>query len=138
MTRLHAVTMWTAVAATTALLSGCDAASDRSTSDTKPDAPGVTGRAVEAAKDTGRAAGDAVMTGGRAADAAFETADVKAALMADSRVNAGDINVDTDHVSKTVTLKGRVPTVAQKVAAEEIAVKRAVGYRVENQLSVGN
>ena len=47
---------------------------------------------------------------GRAADAAVETMDVKAALMADSRVDAGGINVDTDHETKTVILKGRVPT----------------------------
>ena len=32
--------------------------------------------------------------------------DVKAALMADSRVDAGDINVDTDHKKKTVVFKG--------------------------------
>jgi osmotically-inducible protein OsmY len=57
--------------------------------------------------------------------------------MADARVDAGDINVDTDHVSKMVTLTGRVPTAAQKTFAGEIAVKRAVGYRVENQLRVG-
>lgn len=137
MTRMNDVAMWTAVAATSALLSGCDTASDRSLSETKREATGVAGTVADAAKDAGRSVGDAVLTGGRAADAALETADVKAALTADSRVDAGDINVDTDHLSKTVTLKGRVPTAAQKVVAEEIAVKRAVGYRVENQLSVG-
>ena len=101
-------------------------------------------RASEAARDTGRAAsdtakagGDAVANAGRAADAAVETMDVKAALMADSRVEAGDINVDTDHQTKTVTLRGKVPSDAQKQIAEQIAVEKAVGYRVTNQLTVG-
>jgi osmotically-inducible protein OsmY len=102
------------------------------------------GRASEAARDAGRAAsdstraaGDAVGNAGRAADAAVETMDVKAALMADSRVESGEINVDTDHQTKTVFLKGHVPTEAQKQIAEQIAVEKAVGYRVTNQLTVG-
>ena len=102
-------------------------------------------RAAETARDTGRAtsdatrsAGDAVANAGRAADAAVETMDVKAALMADSRVDASDINVDTDHQTKTVVLKGRVPTAAQKTLAEQIAVEKAVGYRVQNNLTVGS
>ena len=101
-------------------------------------------RASEAARDAGRVASDtaragsdAVANAGRAADAAVETMDVKAALMADTRVDAGDINVDTDHQTKTVILKGRVPTEAQKQLAEQIAIDKAVGYRVTNQLTVG-
>jgi len=101
-------------------------------------------RASEAARDAGRVASDtaragsdAVANAGRAADAAVETMDVKAALMADSRVEAGGINVDTDHQTKTVTLKGHVPSEAQKQLAEQIAIEKAVGYRVTNQLMVG-
>lgn len=90
-----------------------------------------------AAKDTARATGDAVMQGGRAADAAVETMDVKMALTADSRVDASDINVDTDHVTKTVTLRGHVPNAAQKTLAEDIAKAKAVGYSVNNMLTVG-
>lgn len=97
----------------------------------------------EAARDTGnaaanagRAVGDAVGNAGRAADAAVETMDVKAALMADSRVDASDINVDTNHETKTVVLKGRVATAAQKTLAGEIAVRKAIGYRVQNDLAV--
>ncbi len=93
--------------------------------------------AADAAKDATRAAGDAVMEGGRAADAAVETMDVKTALMADTRVDAGDINVDTDHTSKTVTLKGRVPTAEQKAIAEQVAKDKAAGYQVRNELMVG-
>lgn len=90
-----------------------------------------------AARDAARATGDAVMQGGRAADAAVETMDVKMALIADSRVDASNINVDSDHVTKTVTLKGRVPTAAQKTLAEDIAKAKATGYTVRNMLVVG-
>jgi hyperosmotically inducible periplasmic protein len=99
--------------------------------------------AGDAARDAGnaaagaaRSAGDAVANAGRAADAAVETMDVKAALMADSRVDASDINVDTNHETKTVVLKGRVTTAAQKAIAEQIAIGKAAGYRVQNDLIV--
>jgi osmotically-inducible protein OsmY len=105
-------------------------------------------RAEEAARATGAAvesaAGDAVRNAERASEtapaqavkAAFETVDVKAALMADSRVDASNINVDTDHRTKTVTLKGRVPSAAQKATAAEIATTKAEGYTVNNLLEV--
>jgi osmotically-inducible protein OsmY len=80
---------------------------------------------------------EAVRDGGRAADAAMETFDVKTALMRDERVDAGDINVDTDHQTKTVVLKGRVPTAEQKTIAGDIATAQATGYRVQNDLVVG-
>jgi len=91
-----------------------------------------------AASDAARATGDAVMNGGRAADAAVETFDVKTALTTDSRVDASNINVDSDHVGKVVTLKGKVPTQAQKKLAADIATARATGYRVRNMLVVGS
>ena len=90
-----------------------------------------------AVRDAARATGDAVMAGGKAADAAVETMDVKVALTADSRVDASNINVDSDHITKTVTLKGRVPTAAQKTLAEDIAKAKATGYTVRNMLTVG-
>jgi hyperosmotically inducible protein len=93
--------------------------------------------AGNAVTDAARATGDAVMNGGKAADAAVETLDVKTALTADTRVDASNINVDSDHTAKTVTLKGRVPTAAQKTLAEEIATAKATGYRVRNELVVG-
>lgn len=89
-----------------------------------------------AVKDTARATGDAVLQGGKAADAAVETMDVKVALTADSRVDASNINVDTDHLTKTVTLKGRVPNATQKALAEDIARAKAPGYAVSNMLKV--
>ena len=90
-----------------------------------------------ATADAARATGAAVMEGGRAADAAVETMDVKVALTADARVDASNINVDSDHVTKTVTLNGRVPTAAQKTLAEDIAKAKATGYVVKNLLTVG-
>ena len=56
--------------------------------------------------------------------------------MADSTVDASDINVDTFHETKTVVLKGSVPTAAQKTEAGRIAAREADGYKVDNQLVV--
>jgi len=98
---------------------------------------GATRDVGTAAADAARATGTAVMDGGRAADAAVETMDVKVALTADSRVDASNINVDSVHVTKTVTLNGRVPTEAQKTLAEDIAKAKATGYTVRNMLTVG-
>ena len=68
--------------------------------------------------------------------AGIETADVKAALIADGRVDASNINVDTSASTKTVTLKGSVPTEQQKATAEQIARDQAKGYTITNQLVV--
>jgi predicted small secreted protein len=86
----------------------------------------------EAAADARRTAGNA----GAAIDAAKETIDVKTALMADDTVDASDINVDTFHETKTVLLKGTVPTAAQKTAAGKIAAREAEGYTIDNKLTV--
>lgn len=68
--------------------------------------------------------------------AGAETFDVKAALIADGRVDAGNINVDTIADTKTVVLKGSVPTADQKTQAEAIARDQAKGYRIDNRLTV--
>jgi hypothetical protein len=81
-------------------------------------------------------ASGAVGTAGKTAAGATETIDVKAALMLDDGVDASDVNVDTDGVKKVVVLKGSVPSAAQKNRAEQIAVREAKGYRVDNQLVV--
>ena len=86
----------------------------------------------EEAADAKRTAGEA----GAAIDAATETIDVKTALMSDATVDASDINVDTMHETKTVVLKGSVPTQAQKTEAARIAAREAEGYKVDNQLVV--
>jgi osmotically-inducible protein OsmY len=68
--------------------------------------------------------------------AAAETVDVKSALIADGRVDASNINVDTVASTKTVVLKGSVPTSQQKTTAEAVAREQAKGYTVVNQLTV--
>ena len=68
--------------------------------------------------------------------AATETVDVKSALIADSRVDASNINVDTIASSKTVVLKGSVPSEQQRRTAEEIARAQAKGYTITNQLTI--
>ena len=68
--------------------------------------------------------------------AATNTVDVKSALIADGRVDASNINVDTSSSTKTVVLKGSVPTAQQKATAEAIARDKAEGYTINNQLAV--
>ena len=63
--------------------------------------------------------------------------EIKAALVADKRVAAGGISIDADDQTRTVTLKGSVPTAAQRNTAEATARKKAKGYRVRNLLAVG-
>lgn len=68
--------------------------------------------------------------------AGMETMDVKSALVADGRVDASNINVDTIASTKTVVLKGTVTTAEQKAVAETIAREHAKGYTITNQLTV--
>jgi len=65
-----------------------------------------------------------------------QTVDVKAALMVDKSIDASHIDVDTNAGTRTVTLKGTVPTAAQKAAAEKVAREKAEGYKVRNLLTV--
>ncbi len=90
----------------------------------------------EAAKDAGHAIKEGAKEVASEVDATKQKVDVKAALMADKSVDASHIDVDTDANTKTVTLKGSVPTQAQKVAADRIARDKAEGYRIVNQLTV--
>lgn len=138
MTTMRTLSGAFALAAVTAACS--DRAQDRATETARDAGDAATTAARDAgtaARDTAKGVGEAVAEGGRAADAAVETMDVKLALTTDSRVDASDINVDTNHETKTVTLRGRVPTAEQKTLAGDIAVRRAVGYRVVNDLAVG-
>lgn len=138
MRRMKLVCVWTGAVVIVAMAAGCSEQAGRTGSEAARDGSRAAGQATDAVKDAGSAVGDAVLDGGRAADAAVETMDVKTALLADSRIDSGGINVDTDHATKTVTLKGHVPNAAQKGFAEEVAVKKAVGYRVDNKLTISN
>ncbi len=71
-----------------------------------------------------------------ATKAGIETLDVKTAILADKTVDAGAIDVDTYGDTKTVVLRGSVPTQAQKARAEQIAREHATGYKIDNKLAV--
>ena len=112
-----------------------DAAKDSAAeakAEAKEEAAEARAEAREAKDDAKRTSSDAAT----AIDAAAETVDVKTALMADTSVDASGINVDTFHETKTVVLKGSVPSAAQKAEAARIAAREAEGYKVENKLIV--
>jgi osmotically-inducible protein OsmY len=93
----------------------------------------------DAAKAADRGAAAAQQAGEELAEragAAWQTLDVKGALMADGSVDATRIDVDTDYRTKTVTLNGYVPTENERVKAESIARAKASGYNVVNNLQV--
>jgi osmotically-inducible protein OsmY len=96
----------------------------------------VGGEVADAAKDVGQKIKEGAKEVGSEVGARTQTVDVKAALMVDRSIDASHIDVDTDADTKTVTLKGTVPTAAQKAAAEKVARERAEGYKVRNLLTV--
>lgn len=115
-----------------ALVSACGNTADGVKRDTENAAEATAEAADKAAENTG----EAVANAGAAVDAAMETFDVKAALVADTRVDASGINVDTNKDTKTVTINGTVPTTAMRTLVGEVAVATAVGFRVVNKLTV--
>jgi predicted small secreted protein len=95
------------------------------------------GNAVERAGDrVANETKDATRSVGATLDAAAQTMQIKTALIDADNLDAGSIDVDTNGDTKTVTLKGHVPTPAQKTAAERIAKEKAPDYRVVNMLEV--
>ena len=92
--------------------------------------------AKEDTKNAAEATSEAAASAGASMDAAAETADVKMALMADTTINASEVNVDTNKDTKTVTLNGSVKSEAQKARAEVVAREKAPGYSVVNNLIV--
>ena len=95
-------------------------------------ADGIKADAENAADKAGDVAADA----GSAMQGATQTADIKTALMADSLVEANDLNVDTNEGTKTITLTGTVKVQAAKERAEQIAKEKAPGYTVVNNLTI--
>ena len=100
------------------------------------DAENAGDKAAEMARTASDSTASAAAAVGSSMGAAMETADVKTALMADTRVDAGDINVDTNKDTKTVTLNGTVPTAAQKKLAGEVAASKAPGHAIVNNLTI--
>lgn len=103
----------------------------------------VKDKAEDLAQDAAKAANRAGHTAGQVgeeiaerAGAAWETVDVKGALMADASVDATRIDVDTSYKTKTVTLSGYTPTETERNMAEVIAKSRAEGYTVVNNIQV--
>ncbi|HTU99688.1 MAG TPA: BON domain-containing protein [Luteitalea sp.] len=92
----------------------------------------------DAARTAGQAARETAGAAANAGDAAQQTAQIKSALIADSSIDASSIDVDTDGPTKTVTLKGRVRTAAEKSKAASIATAKAPGYRITNNLEVAH
>ena len=97
--------------------------------------------AAEATKDgvekAAEATKDAARDSANKADGAQQTMQIKSALMADKSVDATGIDVDTNGTTKTVTLKGHVPSEAQKASAARIAKSKAPDYTVVNNLTIG-
>jgi osmotically-inducible protein OsmY len=96
----------------------------------------VGGTVADGAKEIATAVKDGAKEVASDVGAGKHTVDVKAALMAAKGIDASHIDVDTDASSKTVTLKGTVPTASQKLAAETVARDEADGYKVRNLLTV--
>ena len=116
---------------------------DQVEAETRDERAEAAARAREVGQDVRRAAERAAGAAAEAgeelaerASAAAQTVDVKSALMADPAVDATRIDVDTDYRTRTVTLKGYVPTDGEKSAAEAIARAKAEGYTVVNSLIV--
>jgi osmotically-inducible protein OsmY len=100
------------------------------------DADNMGDKVAETTDRAANATANAAEGAGSSMGAAMETADVKAALIADTRVEADDINVDTNKDTKTVTLNGTVPSASQKQMAEDIAKAKAPEYKVVNSLTI--
>ena len=88
------------------------------------------------ARDAKERAKPVVKEAGSVIDATKQQLDVKAALLADQTIDASHIDVDVEKETKTIVLKGSVPTAQQKAAAERVARDMAEGYAVRNELKV--
>jgi len=106
--------------------------------DTEENSKKATVEAGKAAEKASAATADVTQRAAEAAQAGAQTVSVKTALLADKRVTAKGIDVDTDLTTRTVTLKGHVPSEEQKAIAEQIASERSSGYHVRNELTVGD
>ena len=92
--------------------------------------------AANAAREVGNMAAEAGEELAERASAITENIDVKAALMAEPAVDATRIDVDVNAATRTVTLKGYVPTAGEREKAEAVAKAEAEGYKVVNNIAV--
>lgn len=126
---------------------GVEQDAERNTAEAQREAREANAEAKQEAREAGQSmerAGDraaqesreAARSVGGTLDAAAQTMQIKTALIDADNLDAGSIDVDTNGDTKTVTLKGHVPTAAQKAAAERIAKEKAPDYTVRNMLEV--
>ena len=92
--------------------------------------------AAQAARTVGAMAAEAGEEVAERASAAKEAVDVKAALMADSGVDASRVDVDVSARTRTITLSGYASTDGERERAEAIARDKAEGYTVVNNIRV--
>ena len=130
--------MWIGAALLTASSLACDNTAAGIKRDAEINSKKAAVKAGEAADRASEATAAAARSATEAAEAAAQTMTVKTALLADKRVTAKDIDVDTDRATGTVILKGHVPTGEQRSIAEQIAVEHSSGYKVRNELTVAN
>ena len=113
------------------------AATERAAEDAKVKMDNAAEATKAGAETAAEATKDAARNTANTADGAQQTMQIKTALLADKSVDASSIDVDTNGMTKTVTLKGHVPNAAQKASAERIAKSKAPDYTVVNNLTVG-
>jgi hypothetical protein len=100
-----------------------------------------------ASEEAARSARDAAAKGARVAAAAgadaavtaagvLRTGAVKAALLQDNSIDVSDVDVDTDQVSRRITLKGRVRSAAVRDKVLDLAREAAPGYSIYNELTI--
>lgn len=128
MKAIHLVTALALLSFTTACGNTADGA--------KKDAENAAEKTKQAADAAADKTKEAAASTSQAVSGALQTSEVKTALVADKRIDASNINVDTDEAKKTVTLKGTVPNLTQKATADEVATKKAAGYTIINDLTI--
>jgi hypothetical protein len=156
--RTHGVGIWVAlVAGAVAAPAGAQLADERSSPERASDAPGAEERRTrderKPAKDdpnapayvdsnlddkaarVGRKAKNVAVEAGAQLSDGFITSKVKSKLMADEKVDASGIDVDTS--KRIVYLKGRVSAEAERARAVEIAKQTKGVYGVIDELQVG-
>jgi hypothetical protein len=137
-TMLRRLSVWACAAGVVLFPTACRNTAAGLKRDTEENSKKAAVEASKAADKASAATADAAQRAADAAQAGTQTISVKTALLADKRVTAKAINVDTDTASRTVTLKGHVPSEEQKAIAEQIASQNSSGYHVRNELTVGN
>lgn len=113
------------------------AAADRAADDAERRANELGRDTREGVNEMGREAREGTSGIGNATDAAQQTMDIKTAFLADDEISGMAIDVDTDAATRTVTLSGSVVSQELKAKAERIAIGKAPGYTIKNNLTVG-